>query len=226
MCEPAAPAGVLEEGVSRISLSPDEPEPGGDDATTQGGRILPPSSSNDTPSLDLSITPPYPSSPGSMSSPLGNGYSYLTPPSSAGGESQTNVPRYNMAPSEKNTASSPSYPRYNPGYGRGQLGNSVLHEEVDMRQPNGIARGNGPGGAVPQYTAAYPTNSSFGGQPPTGPASNSQRNQGGRRYSGHTDNSAIKAKDTMTDSLPKMELWEGKLPTLYARLAVLTPIRF
>lgn len=34
------------------------------------------------------------------------------------------------------------------------------------------------------------------------------------------------AKDTMTDSLPKMELWEGKLPTLYTRLAILTPIRF
>lgn len=60
---------------------------------------------------------------------------------------------------------------------------------------------------------------------PTGPAKNSQRGQRGRRNGSDTNSNRIKAEDTNTKNLPPMKLWGGKLPIVYVRLAVLTPVR-
>ncbi|KFY84290.1 hypothetical protein V500_09423 [Pseudogymnoascus sp. VKM F-4518 (FW-2643)] len=234
-CEPAAPAEVLEEGVSGMNLSSDEPQPGEYEATTQGGRIFQPSSGNDASSLQLSTSPSNPSSPGSLSYSQGKGYSYMTPPSTAGGEGETydsNVSGIGMSPSENTAPQDPTYATYVANYGRPQFGTALPQNSAGTyySSANHAASNMLGNPATQDYGRnTQPTDFNSRGSPPTAPANNPFGNQGGRGKGSHAGSSISYVNHTTTNpsSQKQMQrpLWEGKLPTLYARLVVLTQIR-
>lgn len=206
-CEPpVAQTEGLEERIGQISLSPDEPEPGGDEVAVQGGRLLQPLSSNGTPSLQLP-TVPYASRPGSMSYSQGQGRGY----SSGNGMAQYG----NTAPN------GPVSTGYNSGYGRGQVQVGTWHSSTN----NGAGSIFGNAITQPYADTTQTTTYNFRGSPPTGPANNTQRNQGRRRNGSQAKFSIVKAKDTETDFSSKSNLWKGKLPVSYARHAMLISIR-
>ncbi|KFZ25454.1 hypothetical protein V502_00058 [Pseudogymnoascus sp. VKM F-4520 (FW-2644)] len=189
-CDPVEPAQSLEEGVNRMSLSPDEPEPEGGGNVAQGGVMLPSSSGNGPGPFELPASP-YPTSPGLISNPQGQGGRYTSPPTATGHEAQT----YG---SNSSRVAQPTY-------------------TVGMPQGNGLGRANGAWNAVPQYQAAFNStrpmtnhaNSSLGGQTQTGHANNSQSRQGGHKNLRNVAFSAIEEEHTMTDSLPSKPLWKG-----------------
>ena len=167
--------------------------------------MLPSSSGNEPGPFELPASPDA-TSPELIPNPQGQGGRYTSPPTATGHEAQAYGSNFSRV-------AQPTY-------------------TVGMSQGNGLGRANGSGNAVPQYQAAFnstrpmtnPANSSFSGQTQTGHVNNSQSQQGGHNIS-KVAFSLVDAKHTRTDALPPKPLWKGKLLTIYARHALLTPIR-
>lgn len=179
--------------LNGINLASSEPEP-----------VVPPSSSNETPSAQL---PPGSSASYTTYNTIGDMSSYSQ------GQGRGYPQGYGLATSESTIPQGPAYTTHNPGSGRGQTQAGTW-----QRPTNYVA--TQPYGNTPQRTK-----SDFGAQPLTEPANDSNGNWGARGNVSDAGLSVIDAASTTTDSLPNQNLWKGKLPALYERFAVLTSIR-
>jgi hypothetical protein len=239
-CPPPEPQPVgLEEPMGQISLSPDEPEAEGHEDAAQEEPMLPSSSDiefqSPQPSDGRSASyPPYSSSPNSSpysQRPNGDHGKMFTAaaPDPEDEKYDPNASEMGMAPSENIAPQVQTYSGYSvPGYGRPRSGTALSQNSTGSYYPNhrpSIIYEAGNASTQSYLSTPQPTNSNFGVQVPTGPANNSQRSQRGRRNGSDTNSNRITAEDTMTNSLPPMKLWGGKLPIVYVRLAVLTPVR-
>ncbi|OBT72488.1 hypothetical protein VF21_08520 [Pseudogymnoascus sp. 05NY08] len=233
-CPPPPPAVQpvgLEEGMGQISLSPHELEAEGHEDAAQEEQMLPSLSDiefqSPQPSNGRSASYPlYSSSP--ISSPYSqrpNGdYSKMFTAAAPNPEDQTydpNAPGIGMATSENIAPQGSASAPYSVRYGSPQSGAAFpqapagMHHNSIRYAPNTIFEtGNMAGNFATQshVSTSLPTSSNFRGRVPTGPANSSQRSRrGGRGQGSGTNNSVIKAQDTMTDFLPKRKLWEGRV---------------
>ncbi|ELR07572.1 hypothetical protein VC83_06049 [Pseudogymnoascus destructans] len=225
LCDPpeAQPVG-LEERMAQTSLSPDEPEAEGDEDAAQEEHMLPSSSDIESQSPQLSNGRSasyllYSSSPNSSPYPQRpNGdHSSMFTATAPGPEAQTydpNASEIGMALSENIAPQGHTYPAYSvASYGKPRSGTALSQNSAGSYygstkyRPSTIYEAGNP--ATQSYAStAQPTNSNARGRVPTGPANNSHRSRRGCGNGSDTNSGRIKAKDTMTDSLPQLKLWE------------------